>query len=315
MTIPSINPNDLIVFHFVVSESSIKLAGEKLCLAQPTVSYHINTLEKSIGTKLFESKRGKIRLTQVGKDLAQYARQVYNDMAGVEQFIEFIRQPVLRAGIAFSFAVALRSVVPQFEQPNCKEVRLVMRTGASFDIVQDVLNSKLDVGIVVSMDYGNAELKSIPLSNRERMVIVASPFDPIFKKDKIELADLSGRKFIVPASTSASRQIFFKRLEAAGLKVQPSQFETVNNTEWSRYLVEIGEALDFLHIRNAEERLHKGQLAIVPVPTDFWIGAEAIVRKDTFITKAIDIFISTVRRTLKSQNQKLPHFASLSTSS
>jgi DNA-binding transcriptional LysR family regulator len=280
MMIPSLNPNDLIVFHFVVSEKSIKLAAEKLCLAQPTVSYHIKTLETSVGTKLFESKRGMLRLTQAGKDLAQYASRIYHDMASVEQFMEFLRQPVLRAGIAFTFAVALRSVVPQFEQPNHKEVRFLMKNGASFDIVQDILNSKLDVGIVVSMDYGNAELKSIPVSNREKMVIVASPFDPIFEKDKIELADLSGRKFILPARTSASHQIFLKKLEAEGLKVQSSQFETVNNTEWSRYLVEIGEALDFLHIRSVED----------------------VVRKDTFITKAIDIFISSVRRAFKSQH-------------
>jgi DNA-binding transcriptional LysR family regulator len=302
MTIPSLNPNDLIVFHFVVSERSIKLAAEKLCLAQPTVSYHIKTLERSVGTKLFESKKGSLRLTQTGKDLAKYASQIYHDMASVEQFMDFLRQPVLRAGVAFTFAVALRSVVPQFEQPNQKEVRLSMKNGGSFDIIQDVLNSELDVGIVVGMDYGKAELKSIPVSNHEKMVVVASPFDPIFEKDKVELADLSGRKFILPARTSASHQIFFKKLEAEGLKVQSSQFETVNNTEWSRYLVEIGEALDFLHISSVEERLSQGRLAVVPVPVDFWVGAEAIVRKDTFITKAIDAFISSVKRTFKSKH-------------
>jgi DNA-binding transcriptional LysR family regulator len=299
MMIPSLNPNDLIVFHFVVSERSIKLAAEKLCLTQPTVSYHIGTLERSIGTKLVEARRGTLRLTQAGKDLAQYASQIYHDMASAEQFVEFLKQPVLRAGVAFTFAVALRSVVPHFEQPNSKEIRLIMRKGSSFEIVQDVLNSKLDVGIVVSMDYGNSELKSIPLSTREKMVIVASPFDPIFEKDKIELADLGGRKFILPARTSASHQIFLKRLEAEGLTVRASQFETVNNTEWSRYLVEIGEALDFLHIKSVEEPISQGRLAIIPVPVDFWVGADALVRKDTFITKAIDTFISCVRRVFK----------------
>jgi DNA-binding transcriptional LysR family regulator len=299
MIIPSLNPNDLIVFHFVVSEKSIKLAAEKLCLTQPTVSYHIGTLERSVGTKLIEAKRGTMRLTQAGKELAQYASRIYHDMASAEQFVESLRQPVLRAGIAFTFAVALRSVVPQFEQPNLKEVRLVMKNGASFDIIQDVLNSQLDVGVVVSMDQGNSELKYIPLSNREKMVIVASPFDPIFEKDKIEMADLSGRKFIKAAKTSASHQIILKRLEAEGLKVQASQFETVNNTEWSRYLVESGEALDFLHIKSVEQQISQGRLSIVPVPVDFWIGADAIVRKDTFITKAIDAFISSVKRTFK----------------
>ena len=299
MMIPSINPNDLIVFHFVVCERSIKLAAEKLCLTQPTVSYHIGALERHVGTKLFEAKRGTLRLTQTGKDLAQYASRIYHEMASAEQFVEFLRQPILRAGICFTFAIALRTVVPRFEQPNFKEVRLAMRNASSFDIVRDVLDSQLDVGIVVSMDYYNSELKFIPLSTHEKMVIVTSPFDHILEKDKIELADLDGRKFILPAKTSASHQILLKRLEAEGLKVQVSQFETVNNTEWSRYLVEIGETLDFLHIKSVEEQISQGRLAIVPIPTDFRVGADAVIRKDTLTTKAIDTFISSVRRTFK----------------
>jgi DNA-binding transcriptional LysR family regulator len=302
MIIPRLNPSDLIVFHFVVNERSIKLASDKLCLTQPTVSYHIGTLERSVGTRLIEAKRGTLRLTQTGKDLAQYASKIYHDMASAEQFVESLRQPVLRAGIAFTFSVALRSVVPQFEQQNLKEVRLVMINGSSFDIVEDVLNSRLDVGIVVSFDYGKSDLRFLPLSTREKMVIVASPFDPVFEKDKVELADLSGRKFILASNTSATHQILLKRFETEGLSVQAPQFETVNNIEWSKYLVESGEALDFLHIKSVEQQISQGRLAIVPVPADFRVGADAVVRKDTFITKAIDTFISSVRRTFKIQH-------------
>ena len=301
MMIPRLNPNDLVVFYFVVSERSIKLAAEKLCLTQPTVSYHIGALEKSVGAKLIEAKRGTLRLTQTGKDLARYASQIYHDIASAQQFVESLREPVLRAGVATTFAVALNSVAPQFEKQNA-EVRLVVRNGPSFDIAQDILNSQLDIGIVVSMDYGNPELRSIPLSAREKMVIVASPFDPIFQKDKIELADLSGRKFILGAETSATRQILLKRLEAEGLKVRASQVEPVNTTEWDAHLVEIGEVLDFLHMKSVEREISQGRLAIVPLLNDLRVGADALVRKDTYITKVIDTFISLVRRTFQTRH-------------
>ena len=299
MMIPNLNPNDLIVFHFVVSEKSIKLAAEKLCLSQPTVSYHIGTLERSIGTKLIEAKRGTMRLSQAGKDLAKYASRIYHDMVGAEQFVESLRQPILRAGIAFTFAVVLRSVALNFKQLGHKELRLTIKNEASDYIIQDVLNSQLDVGVVVSMGQGNSDLSYIPLSTHEKMVIVASPFDPIFEKDKIEIADLSGRKFILAEKSSFSQKIFFQRLEAEGLKIHTSQFETVNSTEWGRYLVESGEGLDFLHIKTVEQQISQGRLAIVPVPIDFWVGADAVVRKDAVITKAIDSFISSAKKTLR----------------
>jgi len=301
MVTTRLNPNDLIVFHFVVSERSIKLAAEKLCLTQPTVSYHIGTLEKSVGTKLIEAKRGTLRLTQVGKELAQYASQVYHDMASAEQFVESLSQPVLRVGVAATFTAALSSVGLQFEK-QYSEVKVKMRSGPSFDIAQDVLNSQLDVGIVVSMDYGNTELRSIPLSDHEKMVIVASPFDPVFEKDKIELADLNGRKFILGAKASATHQVLLKRMEAEGVEIKASQFEPIHSVEWDTSIIEIGEVLDFLHIKSVEREVAQGRLAIVPVPTDFWVGADALVRKDSYITKAIDAFISSVRRTFKDRH-------------
>ena len=296
-----LNPNDLVVFYFVVSERSIKLAAEKLCLTQPTVSYHIGALEKSVGAKLIEAKRGTLRLTQTGKDLARYASQIYHDMASVEQFVESLNQPVLRVGVAATFAIALSSVGSQFEKQN-PEIKVVMRNGPSFDIAQDIINSQLDVGIVVSMDYGNTELRSIPLSAREKMVIVASPFDPIFEKDKIELADLSGRKFMLGAKTSATHQILLKRLEVEGVEIKASHFEPLNSVEWATHIVEIGEVLDFLHIKSVEREVSQGRLAIVPVLNDLVVGADALVRKDSYITKAIDAFISLVRRTFQTRH-------------
>jgi DNA-binding transcriptional LysR family regulator len=301
MMIPKLNPNDLIFFHFVVSERSIKLAAEKLCLSQPTVSYHIGILERSAGTKLIEAKRGTLRLTPAGKGLARYASQVYHDMASVEQFVQSLSQPELRVGVAATFAIALSSVGSQFEKQN-PEINLVMRNGPSFEIAQDVFDSKLDIGIVVSMDYDNNELKSIPLSSREKMVIVASPFDPIFEKNKIELADLNGRKFMLGAKTSATHQILLKRMEAEGVEIKASHFEPIHSVEWATHIVENGEVLDFLHIKSVEREVSQGRLVIVPVPIDFWIGACALVRKDSYITKTIDAFISLVRKTFQNQH-------------
>jgi len=58
--------HSLIVFYFVANEESITAAAEKLCLTQPTVTYHIRSLERNVGLKLLDIRRQKVSLTQAG---------------------------------------------------------------------------------------------------------------------------------------------------------------------------------------------------------------------------------------------------------
>jgi len=54
MSIPKLDVYNLVVFYLVVNEKSLTAAAEKLFLSQPTVTYHIKSLEKSVGTKLLD---------------------------------------------------------------------------------------------------------------------------------------------------------------------------------------------------------------------------------------------------------------------
>ena len=48
MTPSKLGLQSLIVFYYVATEESITSAADKLCLTQPTITYHIKSLEETV---------------------------------------------------------------------------------------------------------------------------------------------------------------------------------------------------------------------------------------------------------------------------
>ena len=48
---------------------SFSEAAKRLNLTQPTVSYHVKTLEKELGVTLFERSGSRLQLTEAGRSL------------------------------------------------------------------------------------------------------------------------------------------------------------------------------------------------------------------------------------------------------
>lgn len=64
------------VFLTVSSLGSFTLAAQKLGVSQPAVSQNITALEKSLGIKLLERRRGDIFLTDAGRSFKDYAAKI-----------------------------------------------------------------------------------------------------------------------------------------------------------------------------------------------------------------------------------------------
>jgi LysR family transcriptional activator of nhaA len=62
----------------VAREGSIARAGERLRLAQPTISGQIRVLEEQLGEKLFQRAGRNLVLTDVGRTVYEYADQIFS---------------------------------------------------------------------------------------------------------------------------------------------------------------------------------------------------------------------------------------------
>ena len=299
---PKYNLYHLIVFYFVASEKSITSAAEKLCLTQPAVTHHIKCLEKSASIKLLDVKKQKVCLTYAGEGLFQYATEVYRQLVSAEKFVEDMKEASIRVGIAMSFSSTIASVASVFEElyPHGK---LIINNAPSFEVAQDVLNSQVEVGVVVSMDYGIPKLRPITISAGEKLVLVASPSSSIFRKEHVELRDLFDYPLVSGPETSATRRVFFSKFEAEGLQVNPPIAVEVNSVEWSRSMVENGKGIGFYYIRNVEKEVSEGRLRVLPLTSDMRVGVDALIRRDAFLPPIAETFISLLREAFQSSHR------------
>ncbi|MBN1161032.1 MAG: LysR family transcriptional regulator [Dehalococcoidales bacterium] len=303
MTPSKLDLHSLIVFYHVASEESITAAAGKLCLTQPTVTYHIRSLERNVGLKLIEVKRQKVSLTQAGKGLYKYASEIYRQMNDAEKYLENLKEASLRVGISTTFSTCLASAASAFEK-SYPGVKLIIRGASSFEIAEAVQNCEVDIGIVVSADYDNPKLRSIPLSTQEQLVLVASPSSTIAQKSRLAFANLCGYPLILGPETSATRQLILNRIRVGGCHMPSPIIVEVNSAEWGIKLVENGEGVGVHHIKSVERSIADGRLKILPLSSDILVGAQGLLRDDAPEHPMARKFIELVREALDKNGEK-----------
>lgn len=297
MILPKIDLRSLTVFYFVANEGSITSAAERLCLTQPAVTYHIRSLERTVGLKLLDVRRQKVSLTPAGKGLFRYVKEIYQQMTRAEKYLEDLREGSLRIGVSFTISPIVASVAATFEELYPR-VKLIVRNSPSFEVAEDVLSSQVDLGVVVSMDYKKPKLRAIPISAREKLVLVVSTSSPIPNKQRLEIADLCGYPLVASPETSATRKIILSMFEAEGLKA-PLITTEVNTLEGGINLVEKGMGMGLFHAQLVERKIAEGQLKELPLFNDILVGVDALLHINGPEHPAAEKFIALVREVFK----------------
>jgi DNA-binding transcriptional LysR family regulator len=311
MTPSKLDLHSLVVFYYVASEGSITAAADKLCLTQPTVTYHIRALERNVGLKLLDIKRQKIFLTEAGTGLFRYVKEIYQQMTAAEKYLENLREASLRIGVSTTFSTCLAAAASAFEKlyPN---VKLIIRASSSFEVAEDVLNSQVDLGIVISMDYGSPKLKSRKLSSRQKLVLVTSPSSPIAQRKRLDFVNLCGYPLVLGPETSASRRIILKKLRVGGCAMPAPIIVEVNSAEWGINLVENGKGVGLYHVKSVEKPISEGRLKVLPLAGEIWVGADALLRTDAPEHPMVESFITLTREAFQDKHDKLAVGASAS---
>jgi DNA-binding transcriptional LysR family regulator len=71
------NLNHLAIFHAVAQAVGMTLGAERLDVSQPAVSKRVWELERALGVSLFDRVGRRVRLSQAGETLADYARGLF----------------------------------------------------------------------------------------------------------------------------------------------------------------------------------------------------------------------------------------------
>ena len=82
------NLKQLEAFVQVAEGGSFSKAAKQLFLTQPTISAHISSLEKELNARFFVRNTKEVKLSDDGKELYRYARQMIDLQKKIEERFE-----------------------------------------------------------------------------------------------------------------------------------------------------------------------------------------------------------------------------------
>ena len=282
-----------------VSESgSFSKAAKELFLTQPTISAHISSLEKELNVRLFIRNTKEVSLSDDGKDLYRYAKQITDLEKAIEERFYMDSDDgkhfITIAASTIPAQYLLPKVLMCYRERYPKEQIKIMETDSS-EVVTQVVDHMVDVGFTGTV-LEKKHCKYIPFYKDELAVITPdTPEYRILKEQNRDDIDWIRRKpLILREEGSGTRKEAEKQLKNAGISMETLDIvASIANQETIKKSVKQGMGITVLSRLAAED---EEGLLIFPIPgADEGRDINLVYNKNYQMTRSADRFIRIVK--------------------
>ena len=282
-----------------VSESgSFSKAAKELFLTQPTISAHISSLEKELNVRLFIRNTKEVSLSDDGKDLYRYAKQITDLEKAIEERFYMDSDDgkhfITIAASTIPAQYLLPKVLMCYRERYPKEQIKIMETDSS-EVVTQVVDHMVDVGFTGTV-LEKKHCKYIPFYKDELAVITPdTPEYRILKEQNRDDIDWIKRKpLILREEGSGTRKEAEKQLRNAGISMEALDLvASIANQETIKKSVKQGMGITVLSRLAAED---EDGLLIFPIPgADEGRDINLVYNKNYQMTRSADRFIRIVK--------------------
>ncbi|MEV5688429.1 LysR family transcriptional regulator [Streptomyces sp. NPDC052164] len=238
-----------------VAETRNFTRAAKQCLVvQSALSHQVARLEKELGARLFDRSSRHVRLTAAGEAFLPAARQALDAAerarAEVAAAAGEVSGRLAIGAIPTVTAVDVPGALGEFHRRHPK-VRIVLRDGASKDLVEGVRTGALDLAFLgVLPDYRPKGVSDHELARGELAAITAADH-PLADEDEVDLERLARETFVDFPDGTAARAQSEEAFTAMGL-VRDVAYE-VTGADFIARLVRKGLGVALLPTAFAEE--------------------------------------------------------------
>jgi DNA-binding transcriptional LysR family regulator len=238
----------LTVFRAVAEQSSFRKAAEELYLTQPAVSLQVKALEEDLGVQLFDRGGAHIALTEAGRILLDYARQVSALLARAEHDIaalsgEHAGQLSLGASTTIAQYVLPR-LLGEFRREHPR-VHPTLISGNTEQIVDAVEKQKIELGFIEG-PARSRDVKTAPFLEDE-LVLIASTAHELAERNSITCSELAATPLLMRERGSGTRHVIEMALERQGVKRSSLHIVMeLDSTEAIKSAVEAGLGIGFV---------------------------------------------------------------------
>ena len=255
------------VFYTVALRLNFTKAATELYITQPAVSKHIQELEETYKTKLFERNGSKIALTPAGKILLKYTKSIFDIYREIDFEMSSFnaeRQGLLRLGASTTISQYIISpVLARFHQKQ-KDIKVNLLNGNTEQIENALINKEIEIGIVEGQSK-NQSIKYIPFL-KDELVLVCNSNNPLVKQNEILVNDLKSMKFITRERGSGTLEVIEFALKKAGLKFSDLQIEMqLGSTESIKSYLLNSDCFAFMSIHAVNKELKNKELIVLDV--------------------------------------------------
>ena len=282
-----------------VSESgSFSKAAKELFLTQPTISAHISSLEKELNVRLFIRNTKEVSLSDDGKDLYRYAKQITDLEKAIEERFYMDsddgKHVITIAASTIPAQYLLPKILMCYRERYPKEQIKIMETDSS-EVVTQVVDHMVDVGFTGTV-LEKKHCKYIPFYKDELAVITPdTPEYRILKEQNRDDIDWIKRKpLILREEGSGTRKEAEKQLKNAGISMEDLDIvASIANQETIKKSVKQGMGITVLSRLAAED---EDGLLIFPIPgADEGRDINLVYNKNYQMTRSADRFIRIVK--------------------
>ena len=204
---------DLRVFEAVARLGGMNRAATELHTVQSNVTARIRLLEDELGLKLFHRHTRGAALTPAGERLLPYAGRVRQLLAEARRAVAddgMPRGPLAIGSLETTAGLRLPSLLAAYAEA-CPEVDLALVTGTTAELVDAVLNRKIE-GAFVCGPARHPDIAETPVFAEELVVVTARNIGSVD-----ELAGKGGLKIVVFRAGCSYRQILETWLARRGV--------------------------------------------------------------------------------------------------
>ncbi len=200
------NLNQLYYFRTVAHLQHFRQAAQELNISQPSLSYAISSLEKELGTYLFEKQGRNVSLTKYGKLYLEYVEKALDTLElGEKKLRQLTNSSKGHIDIAYISPLASYYIPKKVRHfltlDNNKDITFTFRQGITTDLISALKSSKYDVIFCSYVD--NEPDVVFELLFEDELVVIAPNNHPLCEFDSIDLKDLEPHQLVVYSRETA----------------------------------------------------------------------------------------------------------------
>jgi DNA-binding transcriptional LysR family regulator len=292
------------VFQTVARLLSFTKAAEELHMTQPAVTFQVRQLEEQYNTRLFDRTHNRISLTEAGKKVFEYADQIFELYAEMDNSVRELTgdvSGVLILGASTTIAEYMLPVLLGDFKKEYPEVSIRLKVSNSDGIVSQVENNTIDLG-VVEAPVNNKNLV-VEVCRIDELVVIMPPGHELATRTSIHPKELVEYPFICREEGSGTREVMLESMHADGVANNAlNVVMELGSLEAIKGSVEAGMGISILSSATIDKELKLGSLVAVKLDPPIRRPFSFVHQKQKFRVRAMDELLTFARNYCQSHN-------------